>query len=147
MCILCILAKTDKEKRTFLGEDASNADEEDCYSMGMELLQAASQSSPLSARYVAILQQLQGDSVVSTGVSKETSVPAQDTSVSQAYPSQVPADSQYGSTRWDFSSQDPMSGFDFDFADIDNLFFSTGPLWQSSMGAAENQMSAAYMSW
>lgn len=43
------------EKRSLLGENMRNGNEEDCYGIGMELLQGASQLSRLAEREVAIL--------------------------------------------------------------------------------------------
>jgi hypothetical protein len=149
MCVLYILDRLDKDKRSLLGEDTVDDSKEDYHGMGMELLRTASRSSLLAARYIAILQQLHGEhgDGKSTNGSKNSTVSANYQTVSQTHNSQVPADLQDSITRWALNPHDPVSGTDLDFVDIDDLFYSTGPPGDFLMGPAGTQLPAAYMSW
>lgn len=69
MCVLVVLGRMDKERLSLLHEDPAGGKDRNCISMGMEILNTASQCSILAARYLAALQQLGGEDIRTRGVS------------------------------------------------------------------------------
>lgn len=122
----------DKEKYSLLGDDLADGKEQDCYKIGMELLQVASRSSPLAARYVTALQQFKGDHVHGRSLNAQKR-----SSVSQVENSYTTANFQDSVNAATTTSYNPALGMDFDFADYDNLFFGSLLPGDSSAGAAD----------
>ena len=137
MCVLWILERMDQDERSLLGESMDNDKEDDCYQMGMELLEAACQSSSLAARYVAILQQLRGERIKRDSYTGERNhgAPAPKASASQTDDYCVAADSECDMAEWVFNPSDPVFESYLDFTDLDGLLFGTGSLGAPSVGA------------
>lgn len=149
MCVLCILERMDDGKRALINESVCNESGEDCHRVGFGFLQAASLSSLLAARYVSILQQLHGGHSVERmdASMKDNSIPTSFSHYGSSHDSLVVTYPQDNIGRWAFGSDDPISQSDFDFANIDDLFFSTGLLGDNTIGSMGTQIPAAYMGW
>src|ERR1700753_2910615 len=61
LCVLLVLDRMDEERLSLLQEDVAGGKGRDCLVVGVQLLQAARQTSSLAARYLATVQKLGGD--------------------------------------------------------------------------------------
>lgn len=134
LCVLFILDRMDEERLSLLQEDVADGKDEDCLITGMELLQAASQSSSLAKRYLAALQQLSGEDAQSqyTNASQHNDVVQNDNS-------RGGVDLQNGIVPLGLDPLDPLWGINVDFGNFDN-WLSGQELWGDSSTNAYNSM-------
>jgi hypothetical protein len=129
MCVLIVLDRMDRERLSLLQEDMAGGKDKEYLIMGMELLQNASQSSNLAARYLIIFQQLSGGDVRLRSANALQRSDATEYNISDGL-----AHLQNGELPFDIDSLDPLWGTNYDFVGFDDLLngaelwggFSTG---------------------
>lgn len=143
MCVLYTLKMMDDDKRALLGEDVGNHGENDPFSLGMELLQTASQSSRHAARYVTVLQQIGrecADEEPIPGLEQRSSVQSSFRTVGQSKSSQESTEFQDSMAMPRFGLDESVPNFSLNFTDSDGLLFGSGLLENTSMDS-EGSMS------
>jgi hypothetical protein len=136
MSVLFVLDRMDEERLSLLQEDVTGGKNKDCLVMGMELLQAASQSSSLAARYLTALQQLSREDV-----QLRCANASQRSDVTENDNSRGLTDFQNSTLPLGIDPLDPIWGTNLDFGNFDD-WLSGAELWGDSSTSA-----AAFMSW
>jgi hypothetical protein len=121
----------DDERLSLLQEDMTGGKDKECLIMGMELLQNASRSSNLAARYLIIFQQLSGGDVRLRSANALQRSDVTENNISEGL-----AHLQNGMLPFDIDTLDPVWGIDYDFVGFDDLL-NGAELWGGfSTGAA-----------
>ena len=136
MCVLILLDRMDEERLSLLQENvAGSKDKEECLIMGMDLLQAASQSSSLVVRYLTSLQQLSGEDVQTRRTNE-----SQRDDIAENNSSQGMSDVQNGTLPFGIDYFDPVWPNDLEVGNFDD-WLAGAELWADSSTSA-----AAFMS-
>ena len=150
MCVLCILEGLTNDKSSLLQESVDNLGEKSCLGMGMEFLQAASPSSRLVARYIAILQQLRGEYAdeIATNSPEQANNAVQYASTGSYNNVATPEDFQGDTSWWATYFPENTFGMNFDLGSLNDASSSgIGTFRDFTLGSVPNDFSAAHASW
>jgi hypothetical protein len=125
----------DEERLSLLREGAAGGKNKDYLTMGMELLQAASQSNSLAARYLSVVQQLGGDDVDLRDFN-----PSLRSDVAEPDNPHGLSDFQNGMISLEIDPLDPLWDINLDFGNFDD-WLSGAELWGNSSTSANTFMS------
>lgn len=149
LCVLCILEGLANEKRSLLEDTVGDPNGGNCFDMGMEFLQAASPSSRLVSRYIAILQQLRGehaDEDPANGLKQADHV-VQHASTDTYNSASTPEDFEEDTSWWATYFPETTFGTNFDLTNLDDASFGMGTFKDVALGSAPKEFSEAYTSW